>query len=192
MARLAVLRAAVEAAEAEERAAAAHVAAALAQAEREGAEDAVLHARLSAVSYALVGGPPRVWQLDAAAAHARGRDTFVVWPAGGGKTLVAFASALHRPGITIFIGPLASLQAEQAARLQRYPQTLITGEVIYGGEVLGGELPPVKADLAARLEQQWFASLAGKRRLPRGSREAAIVAEVQARLREKVETVGSW
>lgn len=181
LARLRALRAQVTSREVQEVELQAHVAR-LEAAQQLVPESDGLVARLRAVGHTLVGWPARRWQLDAAAAHARGRDTFVVVPAGGGKTLVAYASALHRPGVTIMIGPLTSLLVEQAARLHCFPQTLLTGEVLYGGEVLPGLEVPQANFNRAHAEQQWRDALAGKRPVPRDSREAAILAEVQGTL----------
>ena len=133
--------------------------------------------RLEAVGFVFVHGAPRPWQLRAAAAFAGGRDALVVMPAGGGKTLVATMAALHRRGATVLIGPLTSLASEQVSRLvSKWPQTLLSGEVIGGGVLLGGAGGEAGRDLDARRRD----ALWGRQPLPSESREAELLRQLQA------------
>ena len=133
--------------------------------------------RLEAVGFVFVNGAPRPWQLRAAAAFAGGRDALVVWPAGGGKTLVATMAALHRRGATVSISPLTSLASEQVSRLvSKWPQTLLSGEIIGGGVLLGGAGGEAGRDLDARRRD----ALWGRQPLPSESREAELLRQLQA------------
>ncbi|HUO54906.1 MAG TPA: RecQ family ATP-dependent DNA helicase, partial [Rhodoblastus sp.] len=56
-------------------------------------------------------------QAEAIAAAIAGEDIFVLWPTGGGKSLVYQISALARPGLTVVVSPLVALMRDQAQRL---------------------------------------------------------------------------
>jgi ATP-dependent DNA helicase RecQ len=58
-------------------------------------------------------------QAEAIAAALDGEDVFVLWPTGGGKSLVYQLPALARPGLTLVVSPLVALMRDQAQKLAR-------------------------------------------------------------------------
>jgi ATP-dependent DNA helicase RecQ len=58
-------------------------------------------------------------QAEAVAAALNGEDVFVLWPTGGGKSLVYQLPALARPGLTLVVSPLVALMRDQAQKLAR-------------------------------------------------------------------------
>lgn len=58
-------------------------------------------------------------QAEAVAAVLDGEDVFVLWPTGGGKSLVYQLPALARPGLTLVVSPLVALMRDQAQKLAR-------------------------------------------------------------------------
>lgn len=61
----------------------------------------------------------RPGQLEAVARVARGHDTLVLLPTGGGKSIAFQLSGLVRPGRTIVVSPLVALIDDQVDNLQR-------------------------------------------------------------------------
>jgi len=59
----------------------------------------------------------RPLQLEAMTAAAEGRDSLVVLPTGGGKSICYQAPALLRDGLTVVVSPLISLMKDQVDRL---------------------------------------------------------------------------
>jgi ATP-dependent DNA helicase RecQ len=57
-------------------------------------------------------------QKEAAAAALAGEDLFVVWPTGGGKSLIYQYPALTRPGLCVVVSPLIALMRDQVAKLR--------------------------------------------------------------------------
>ena len=60
----------------------------------------------------------RPLQSEAIAANAAGRDTLVILPTGGGKSLCFQVPALIREGVTVVVSPLISLMQDQVQALQ--------------------------------------------------------------------------
>ncbi|KZN41381.1 ATP-dependent DNA helicase RecQ [Pseudoalteromonas luteoviolacea NCIMB 1942] len=60
----------------------------------------------------------RTGQLDTIQACLSGRDSLVLLPTGGGKSLCYQVPALMLPGVTIVISPLISLMQDQVSQLQ--------------------------------------------------------------------------
>ncbi|WP_294541116.1 RecQ family ATP-dependent DNA helicase [uncultured Rhodoblastus sp.] len=58
-------------------------------------------------------------QREAIEAVLDGEDVFVVWPTGGGKSLIYQLPAILRPGLTLVVSPLIALMRDQAQKLQR-------------------------------------------------------------------------
>ncbi|MFM7115046.1 MAG: DEAD/DEAH box helicase, partial [Planctomycetota bacterium] len=58
-------------------------------------------------------------QAEAVAADLEGRDSLVVLPTGGGKSLCYQLPAVVSPGWTLVISPLLSLMKDQVDRLRR-------------------------------------------------------------------------
>jgi ATP-dependent DNA helicase RecQ len=58
-------------------------------------------------------------QRDAIEAVLDGEDVFVLWPTGGGKSLVYQLPALLRPGLTLVVSPLIALMRDQAQKLRK-------------------------------------------------------------------------
>ncbi|WP_296715355.1 ATP-dependent DNA helicase RecQ [Rhodoblastus sp.] len=58
-------------------------------------------------------------QAEAVAAALDGEDVFMLWPTGGGKSLVYQLPALARPGLTLVVSPLIALMRDQAQKLGR-------------------------------------------------------------------------
>ncbi len=61
----------------------------------------------------------RPMQREAIEAVLGGRDTLVVMPTGGGKSLCYQLPALHMPGITLDISPLMALMQDQVGHLRK-------------------------------------------------------------------------
>src|SRR5580693_501845 len=59
----------------------------------------------------------RPLQGEAMAAVVAGRDSVVVLPTGGGKSLCFQAPALHMPGLALVVSPLISLMKDQVDTL---------------------------------------------------------------------------
>ena len=59
----------------------------------------------------------RAGQEEVVAALLAGRDAFVVWPTGGGKSLCYQLPALVRPGTGVVVSPLIALMQDQVAAL---------------------------------------------------------------------------
>jgi ATP-dependent DNA helicase RecQ len=57
-------------------------------------------------------------QGPAVAAALKGEDMFVVWPTGGGKSLIYQYPALTRPGLSVVVSPLIALMRDQVAKLR--------------------------------------------------------------------------
>ncbi|HNZ96074.1 MAG TPA: DEAD/DEAH box helicase, partial [Thermoanaerobaculia bacterium] len=55
----------------------------------------------------------RAGQEEVVAALLAGRDAFVVWPTGGGKSLCYQLPALVRPGTGVVVSPLIALMQDQ-------------------------------------------------------------------------------
>src|SRR5437868_10538311 len=62
----------------------------------------------------------RPLQEQAMCAVLDGRDSLVVLPTGGGKSLCYQAPAVYRGGTTVVVSPLISLMKDQVDALQRY------------------------------------------------------------------------
>src|SRR3954466_2621169 len=62
----------------------------------------------------------RPLQEEAMRAVLDGRDSLVVLPTGGGKSLCYQAPAVYRGGTTVVLSPLISLMKDQVDALQRY------------------------------------------------------------------------
>jgi ATP-dependent DNA helicase RecQ len=58
-------------------------------------------------------------QREAIEAVLDGEDVFVVWPTGGGKSLIYQLPALMRPGLTLVVSPLIALMRDQARKLRQ-------------------------------------------------------------------------
>lgn len=56
-------------------------------------------------------------QREAIEAVLDGEDVFVLWPTGGGKSLIYQLPALLRPGLTVVVSPLIALMRDQAQKL---------------------------------------------------------------------------
>jgi ATP-dependent DNA helicase RecQ len=69
----------------------------------------------------------RPGQRDAVAAALAGRDSLVVMPTGGGKSLCYQLPGLASPNLTIVVSPLIALMADQSLRLARdgHPVTML-------------------------------------------------------------------
>src|SRR5438045_6559084 len=61
----------------------------------------------------------RPLQAEAMSAVLEGRDSLVVLPTGGGKSLCYQAPAVHRGGTTVVVSPLIALMKDQVDALQR-------------------------------------------------------------------------
>ena len=59
----------------------------------------------------------RPLQAEAMRAVMSGRDSVVVLPTGGGKSLCFQAPALHLPGLAVVVSPLISLMKDQVDAL---------------------------------------------------------------------------
>src|SRR5690348_13499030 len=108
----------------------------------------------------------RPGQLTAIQGILAGRDTVVVLPTGGGKSLCYLVPALMLPGLTVVISPLISLMKDQVDALVKrgipatfVNSTLTPGEVsermgrVYRGETRLLYLAPERfafGDLAER------------------------------------------
>jgi len=57
-------------------------------------------------------------QEQAVAAALSGEDVFVLWPTGGGKSLIYQYPALTRPGLSLVVSPLIALMRDQTAKLR--------------------------------------------------------------------------
>ncbi|PPQ38356.1 ATP-dependent DNA helicase RecQ [Rhodoblastus acidophilus] len=57
-------------------------------------------------------------QRQAVGAALNGEDVFVLWPTGGGKSLVYQYPALTRPGLCVVASPLIALMRDQVAKLR--------------------------------------------------------------------------
>jgi ATP-dependent DNA helicase RecQ len=55
----------------------------------------------------------RMHQREVINANLQGRDTFVVMPTGGGKSLCYQLAAIAQPGLTVVFSPLISLMQDQ-------------------------------------------------------------------------------
>src|SRR3954470_12919339 len=111
----------------------------------------------------------RPGQLRAVEAIVAGRDTMVVLPTGGGKSICYQITALMLPGLTVVISPLISLMKDQVDTLVRrnIPATFVNstlnpGEIrermerVYGGETKLLYLAPERfafGDLGERLSK---------------------------------------
>src|SRR5499427_7454083 len=62
----------------------------------------------------------RPFQEDAMRAVLEGRDSLLVLPTGGGKSLCYQAPAVLRGGTTVVVSPLISLMKDQVDALKRY------------------------------------------------------------------------
>jgi ATP-dependent DNA helicase RecQ len=118
----------------------------------------------------------RPGQLTAIQSIIAGRDTVVVLPTGGGKSLCYQVPALMLPGLTVVISPLISLMKDQVDALVRrgipatfVNSTLSSGEVsermgrVYRGETKLLYLAPERfafGDLADRLSKVGVSLLA--------------------------------
>jgi ATP-dependent DNA helicase RecQ len=58
-------------------------------------------------------------QREAIEAVLDGEDVFVLWPTGGGKSLIYQLPALMRPGLTLVVSPLVALMRDQAQKLRK-------------------------------------------------------------------------
>jgi ATP-dependent DNA helicase RecQ len=57
-------------------------------------------------------------QAEAIGALLDGEDVFVLWPTGGGKSLIYQFPAVARPGLTVVVSPLIALMRDQAQKLK--------------------------------------------------------------------------
>src|SRR6185503_2583573 len=73
----------------------------------------------------------RPGQLTAIQSIVAGRDTVVVLPTGGGKSLCYQVPALMLPGLTVVISPLISLMKDQVDALTRrdIPATFVNSSL---------------------------------------------------------------
>lgn len=67
----------------------------------------------------------RPLQREAVNATLSGRDTFVIMPTGGGKTLCFLLPAVVEDGLTLVISPLKSLMLDQVEQIQRLGVTAV-------------------------------------------------------------------
>ena len=85
----------------------------------------------------------RPLQRDAMDAVLQGRDSLLVLPTGGGKSLCFQAPAMVRPGLAVVISPLISLMKDQV-------DTLVGNgvpAVLYNSSLAAGEKSAVMAGL---------------------------------------------
>jgi ATP-dependent DNA helicase RecQ len=90
----------------------------------------------------------RPGQRQAILAALRGRDTLVVMPTGGGKSLCYQVPALVLPGLTLVVSPLIALMHDQVSALERrgIPAALVNSTLAQGeirerlGRAVAGEL----------------------------------------------------
>jgi ATP-dependent DNA helicase RecQ len=78
----------------------------------------------------------RPGQREAILSVLRGRDTLIVMPTGGGKSLCFQVPALVLPGLTLVVSPLIALMLDQVNALERrgicaalINSTLSSGEI---------------------------------------------------------------
>ncbi len=57
-------------------------------------------------------------QAEPIGAALDGGDLFVIWPTGGGKSLIYQLPAIARPGLTLVVSPLIALMRDQTRKLQ--------------------------------------------------------------------------
>jgi ATP-dependent DNA helicase RecQ len=79
----------------------------------------------------------RPGQEAAISASLGGRDTLVIMPTGGGKSLCYQVPAMLLPGVTLVVSPLISLMKDQVDSLQRagVPAELINSTVPFGEQM---------------------------------------------------------
>ena len=75
-------------------------------------------------------------QLEAICAAMDGRDVFVLFPTGSGKSLTFQIPAVCQEGVTVVISPLRSLMSDQVNTLQRHGVDVV---MVMGGDNSGQE-----------------------------------------------------
>ena len=105
----------------------------------------------------------RPHQREAIDAHLEGRDTLVILPTGGGKSLCYQVPAVVREGVTVVVSPLISLMADQVQALRANG----INAAAFNSTVSGREANGIRDEIAAgtlkllyvapeRLTQSWM------------------------------------